>query len=82
MMQYGWNDGGWGIFWMLVSMVAMVGILLAIVFTLVRSSSNDRPQHRDPKGVLAERFAKGEMDADEYRERQQVLDATAHAEGG
>lgn len=73
MMHYGWNDGGWGIFWMIVSW----GVIIALVWAAVRAFSRDddrREPRRDPKDVLAERFAKGEIDAVEYHERLRVLE--------
>ena len=72
MMPYGWHDGGWGITWMIISWSAIV----ALVWVLVRAFSPDgdrREGSRDPKDVLAERFAKGEIDADEYQKRLRVL---------
>jgi putative membrane protein len=77
MMWFGWNDGWWGIVWMVVWMLVMVGVVWAIIAAVLRSSNNDGTRRRDPKDVLAERFAKGEIDADEYRERLHVLDEAA-----
>jgi putative membrane protein len=75
MMPYGWHDGGWGVFWMILSW----GVMISIVWAMFRAFAPDRnsgePLH-DPKAALAERFAKGEIDADEYRERLRVLDGT------
>jgi putative membrane protein len=84
MMHYGWNEGGWGIFWMLTSMVAMVAIVWAIVVVLVRSSTGDHVRGRDPTDVLAERFAMGGIDEDEYRKRLHLLEEAAKrtARGG
>ncbi len=36
----------------------------------------ERATHRDPMEILDERFARGEIDADEYRARQEVLRGT------
>ena len=74
-MPYGWNDGGWGIFWMVLSM----SVILALVWAALRAfmAEGDRGDRREPRGakdVLAERFAKGEIDADEYRERLHTLE--------
>ena len=73
MMHYGWNDGGWGVFWMIVSW----GAIIALVWVAVRAFARDdvrREPQRDPKDVLGERFAKGEIDAVEYHERLRVLE--------
>jgi len=75
MMPYGWHDGGWGIFWMILSW----GVIVTLVWAALRAFAPDsdrRVPPRDPKDVLADRFAKGEIDADEYHERLRVLDET------
>lgn len=76
MMQYGWSGGGWGIFWMILSM----SVIVALVWLAVRAfvTDGDRRDRGEPareaRDVLAERFAKGELDADEYRERRHALE--------
>jgi len=75
MMPYGWHEGGWGIFWMILSW----GVIVAVFWMMLRAFAPDRDQDEplhDPKEVLAERFAKGEINAEEYRERLHVLDET------
>ncbi len=78
MMPYGWHDGGWGILWMLLSWIAII----AVVWALLRPWWPERDRRepgRDPKELLAERFAKGEIEADEYHERLRVLDEERRA---
>jgi len=70
--MYGWNDGGWGILWMVLCMAAVV-VLVVILIRAFASTDGWREPGKDPKDVLAERFANGEIDADEYRERLDVL---------
>lgn len=75
MMHYGWQDGGWGIFWVILSW----GAVVALVWAALRgfSREDDRREHpREPKDVLAERFAKGQIDVEEYHERLRVLQET------
>jgi len=72
-MMYGWHDGGWGIVWMVLSW----GVIIALVWAALRAFTRDgdrREAPRDPKDVLAERFAKGEIDPDEYQDRLRVLE--------
>ncbi len=74
-MMYGWNDGTWGVVWMILSM----GVLVAFVWALIRafaSNGDRRDRPRNPKDVLAERFANGEIDPEEYHERLRVLEDT------
>ncbi len=72
-MMWGWNDGAWGIVWMALSWAAVI----ALVWFVVRAFAgrdDQRPKHPDPKEVLADRFARGEIDEKEYGERLRVLE--------
>jgi putative membrane protein len=75
-----WNESGWGAGqWMLMSllMLAFLGGLVALGMWAVRSlDSVDAPQPRTvmhADDVLAERFARGEIDEEEYTRRRAVL---------
>ena len=76
-----WNGGWWsGMFFGPILMVAFIGIVIAIVVYLVRrlggSIANTElsiPSIRDPLDILRERFARGEIDKDEYEERRCIL---------
>ncbi|MEU8585850.1 SHOCT domain-containing protein [Streptomyces sp. NPDC048664] len=54
-------------------------VLVLVVVLLVRASRRGSPGPRDaawasgPEQVLAERFARGEIDEEEYRRRLEVL---------
>lgn len=79
MMPYGWHDGGWGVLWMILSWGLIVAIMWGIFHALTPDRDRRETEH-DPKEVLAERFARGEIDSDEYRERLKVLNETGTAE--
>jgi len=82
-----WNHGGWGAGdWLAMSfmMVVFWGLVIALVVAVVRSTRSDRvhgdrststPVQRADE-VLAERFARGEIDEDEYTHRRAVLHTT------
>jgi putative membrane protein len=74
MMPYGWHDGGWGVLLMLLSWSLIVALLWAALRAFTRDDHRQAPP-RDAKDLLAERFAKGEIDAEEYHERLRVLEA-------
>lgn len=74
-MMYGWHDGGWGIFWMIFSWGAIVALVWLAFRTFARDDDRRVPP-RDPKDVLAERFAKGEIGPDEYQERLRALEVS------
>jgi putative membrane protein len=83
MMYHGWM-WGWGwVGWTLMAVVMVlfwVGLITAIVLAIryVAGSSNvaaGPPSYRlsRPEDVLAQRFARGEIDDDEYRRRVRTL---------
>ena len=77
MFWYGPGMNGWGYGLMTVSMVLFWGLILFGVVALVRYvAREDRsaPAFRHtPERVLAERFAHGEIDEQDYRQRLETL---------
>jgi putative membrane protein len=80
MMYWGSGIGGWGMLLMTVSTLLFWGLLIAGIIALVRYTGHSRPQSgsaidktANPERILAERFARGEIDQDEYTQRLQVL---------
>ena len=86
MFWYGHAVSGWGWFamsaGMLVFWALVVGAAVLLFRALARTAPGDGPAphgtpHRPtPEQVLAERFARGEIDEDEYRHRLDVLHHT------
>jgi len=79
----GWyQDGmGWG-GWILMT-VAMVAFWALVVFGLVAifrgtPTPTERTERRDPRAILDERFARGEIDEHEYQARLNVLRVSVH----
>ena len=78
-----WNGHdmtGWGWFAMSISMLVFWALLISIAVLLYRTlnRSPDHPHHptgTSPERLLTERFARGEIDEDEYRRRLAVLRA-------
>ena len=72
-----WNDG-WGWWWvfMPLGMLAFWSAVVWVVVTVVRGHFVAPAAHqpdRAPEQLLAERFARGEIDDDEYRRRLDTL---------
>jgi len=75
----GWDGMGWG-GWIVMTMT-MLAFWSLVVFGVVAIFRGDRaarpgPQQsrgRDPMQILDERFARGEVEVDEYHARQQAL---------
>ena len=78
-----WDNGSWGAGdWVAMSlMMLLVWVLLvALVVWLIRSFRNEptrtdaeRPAVARADEVLAERFARGEIDEDEFTHRRELL---------
>lgn len=73
---YMW-DGAWMFFGPLM-MIVFIAIIVAAVVLLVRWVSSHRPgdrstSERDALDILKERFARGDIDKEEYEERKRVL---------
>ena len=76
----GWHDGGpgWaGWFVMATTMLAFWAVLifggLAVLRAMRRDGAGGPSGTRDAERVLDERFARGEIDADEYTQRRDLL---------
>ena len=75
----GW-DGGWSMFFGPLFMILTLALVIALVVLLVRWLSGGHigpplppPPGRTPLDILKERFAKGEINKDEFEERRRVL---------
>jgi putative membrane protein len=74
-MMWGWNDAGWA-GWLLMTLMMLVfwGGLAAIVVWLIRqpqrSGGDSKPS---ATAILEERFARGEIDEEEFQKRLDTL---------
>jgi len=76
-----WNDhAGWGSGWgwlMLVMMMVTVAIVVVAVVWLLRvvprGSQPPPPTADEAERILDQRFARGEIDSDEYTSRRDLL---------
>jgi putative membrane protein len=76
MMFPGWGMGGW----MMVSygfvvLLFLVGIVVALVALSRRTGRSGPTAPLTAKELLAQRYARGEIDDDEYFQRLSVLDS-------
>lgn len=70
---HGWGGGGW--LAMALLMVLFWGTIVAIVVTISRRSHGEPPPvpGNNALHVLDERFARGEIDVEEYHTRRNIL---------
>ncbi|MCA3748391.1 MAG: SHOCT domain-containing protein [Rubrobacter sp.] len=87
MDDWGWGPGGmmdggrgfFGILWTLVPLLFWGGLIALIVWAVVRitsgqgSSDDHRARAGSAEEILRERFARGEIDAEEYERSLEVL---------
>jgi putative membrane protein len=77
----GWHyDGVGGGGWLLmtVMMLAFWALVIVAVVAIFRGigkpeDAGERPTGREPLGILQERFARGEIESEEYEARARVL---------
>jgi putative membrane protein len=65
------GDHGWWIVWPLLWIAVIVGLVW--FFTRRRRGPGDRNGMDRARDILAERFARGELSVDEYRQRLSEL---------
>lgn len=72
--------GGTACFFGSILTIVFTGIVIAVVVLLVKwlggstpGTGSSNPSAQDPLDLLKERFARGEINKDEYEERRQVL---------
>jgi putative membrane protein len=73
--RHGWGPGGgWGWLWGPIVLLGWVAVIATVVWFVV---SGTRPRERSgvdrARDVLAERYARGELTTEEYRERLEQL---------
>lgn len=79
MFYYGDHTSGWGWLIMSAGMIVFWGLLIAGFALSLRAINGGQrpveqlPGSQAPHEILAERFARGEIDETEYRARAQVL---------
>lgn len=74
-----WGGGWWSMIFGPLFMILMLAVLISAVVLLVRwlggpwQGSGSPPPGRTPFDILKERFARGEIDKQEFEERRRVL---------
>jgi putative membrane protein len=79
-MMDGWYDGQWGVGgWIVMGLVMLLfwGVVVAVAVTLFRrrpeSGGTPTSRHEDAERILSERFARGEIDEEEFTARRAAL---------
>jgi putative membrane protein len=68
------NDGGdFWFLWPLVPLFWIVAVALVLRFVVFRGRRGESSPMERARGILAERYARGEIELDEYRRRSEEL---------
>jgi len=71
-MMYGWDGTSW--VWGVTMMLVMIGVIALVLWAIVRTVGERPKDHgADASQVLAQRFARGEIDQEEFEERRRIL---------
>ncbi|MFC3386065.1 SHOCT domain-containing protein [Couchioplanes caeruleus subsp. azureus] len=87
MMYFGNGMGGWGMVLMAMSSLLFWALVIVGIVALIRYTSGGAQRSEPvvhgptPQQTLAERFARGDIDEEEYGRRLQVLGGTAPTSG-
>lgn len=70
----GWRGGGGTMLFGPVLLIVLLALVVtAVVLTVRRGRAADNPPRQTPLDILRERFARSEIDKDEFEERRRVL---------
>jgi len=67
-MMGGFGMGFVGIFW-----IAIIALIVFLVWQYLRQDKNLRSSKNSPLDILKQRYAKGEIDKEEYEEKKRDL---------
>lgn len=76
MMGYG-DMYGWSWWWMLVPALFWASLIVLVAWAVARVLGNDRGNRSDALEILKRRYARGDIDRDEYERRRRDLAGTA-----
>ena len=80
-MMGGWGNQGYGMGWfggifmILFWAVVIAGIVFAIRYLTAGKEGPSERSAREPLEILKERYARGEIDTEEFEERMKVLES-------
>ena len=69
--MYEWHGLGGGIMW--IFWVLLIVVILWVVKSQTGSGSNPESPHKSPLDILKERYAKGEIEREEFEQKRNDL---------
>ena len=73
-MFHGFEGHGWGMGWgWIVGLILFIVIIWIIVKAINQNNASNRDSAKTPFDILKERYAKGEIDKQEFEEKKKDL---------
>jgi putative membrane protein len=69
--MYEWHGYGGGMMW--IFWILLIGILVGFVVLAARGASNKSGQERSALEILKERYARGEIEREEFEQKKKDL---------
>jgi putative membrane protein len=69
----GWGMGGWGWLWGALLLIGIIVLIVLAVLVLTRGTTSGGGRRSRAREILDERYARGELDTEEYHERLREL---------
>lgn len=73
----GWGMGYGGPFMILFWVLIVIGVVLLVKWLAGQSSAGTGPRERAPLDILRERYARGEIDREEFEQKRRDLEPPA-----
>lgn len=73
----GWDMGFGGWLWVIGGLAFVIGLIVLIAWAMMnaghRADDSIRPTEKTPLAILRERYARGEITADEFEQANRIL---------
>lgn len=67
------NGHGWGMGWAWIFVLLILIIVIWLIIRMVNQNSQSQAGQKTPLDILKERYARGEIDKEEFEERKKDL---------